>query len=38
MSPNSTSSTMRGAGSQSSGVTDGTIPTNLPRDPNPVPG
>ena len=29
---------MRGASSLPSGVTDGTIPTDLPRDPNPVPG
>ena len=29
---------MRGADSLPSGVTDGTSPTNLPRDPNPVPG
>ena len=28
---------MRGAGSLPSGVTDGTSPTDLPWDPNPVP-
>ena len=38
MSPIAPLAPMHGAGSVPSGVTDRTSPTNLPRDPNPVPG